>query len=178
MSGLLLKISAYIYGGASVTNTVPTVSAPVDTPKSLVCPLTGAMFVDPVVCTVSGVTYERQPLVVHLGWLRYCPTTNKTATLRHVVPNLAMKGLVAHYRTTQAANEGAGREVGRYHPGCFQVPHRLRCDDRPSAVRLVRRKLRPQGAYAMACDPRDVPFDAGSHDRERHCSQPSTKGGD
>eukprot|EP00760_Papus_ankaliazontas_P016367 PhM_4_TR16791/c0_g2_i1/m.50574 len=67
----------------------------VDVPNSLMCPITGELFVDPVV-TADGHTYERAAILHWFGQgKRTSPVTNATLDSLSVVPNHTVRSHVA-----------------------------------------------------------------------------------
>lgn len=69
-----------------------------DMHDALCCPISMALFEDPVVSKVSGHTYERKEIEKWLLQNRCCPQTRHYMTHTHLVPNYALAGVVDAFR--------------------------------------------------------------------------------
>ncbi|XP_065835771.1 uncharacterized protein [Oscarella lobularis] len=70
-----------------------------DAPQHLKCPLTGKLFIDPVIVPSSGNTYERTAIEAHL----HCgtgrdPVSNDVASVSNLIVNKGMRDAVASYK--------------------------------------------------------------------------------
>ena len=63
-------------------------------PRWMVCPLTHAVLVDPVVCTGDGQTYERSAIVQWLAASDMSPVTGQPLVSRDLVPNRALRSII------------------------------------------------------------------------------------
>ena len=70
-----------------------TAAAP-PVPKWMVCPLTHAVLVDPVLCTGDQQTYERSAITQWLAASDASPVTGQPLASRDVVPNHALRGII------------------------------------------------------------------------------------
>jgi hypothetical protein len=65
-------------------------------PEELLCPITGEIFVDPVM-TSDGHTYERRAIESWLEKHRTSPATNLNLDNKNLIPNMIIKQLVRNY---------------------------------------------------------------------------------
>merc|ERR1712154_165902 len=65
-----------------------------DEPDEFCCPISYEIFVDPVIVTVSGQTYERKAIEEYIRKEHQDPITLQKAEMKHIVPNRIMKIIV------------------------------------------------------------------------------------
>jgi len=80
--------------------------------KALCCPITQALFVDPV-CAADGHTYERAAITTWLASHDTSPATNRRLASRELKPNYAAKGAVLALRAAEAARGRRAAEAER-----------------------------------------------------------------
>eukprot|EP00741_Cyanophora_paradoxa_P018768 tig00021094_g18116.t2 len=94
----------HAYVEAAVATTREKAGKTEEPPGDLVCPITGALFVDPVLSRPSGVTYERGALREHIaraqreGRPALDPVTRQAISLRDLIPNRAARDLAQRWR--------------------------------------------------------------------------------
>ena len=89
-------------GEAATTNTAASHTLP----EWMLCPLTKAVLVDPVLCTGDGQTYERSAITQWLAASDTSPVTGQPLTSREVLPNHALRSII---QAEQARASRAGR---------------------------------------------------------------------
>jgi U-box domain len=89
-------------GEAATTNTAASHTLP----EWMLCPLTKAVLVDPVLCTGDGQTYERSAITQWLAASDTSPVTGQPLTSREVLPNHALRSII---QAEQARALRAGR---------------------------------------------------------------------
>merc|ERR1711879_495963 len=70
-----------------------------DEPDEFCCPISYEIFVDPVIVTVSGQTYERKAIEEYIRKDHQDPITLQKAEMKHIVPNRIMKIIVDKWRS-------------------------------------------------------------------------------
>ena len=73
-----------------------------DLDDALCCPISMALFEDPVVSKVSGHSYSREHIEKWLLKNSHCPQTRQKMAQKHLVPNYALAGVVDAFRAHQA----------------------------------------------------------------------------
>ena len=66
----------------------------VPVPGWMMCPLTHAILVDPVVCTGDGQTYERAAITQWLATSDASPVTGQLLASRDLLPNHALRSII------------------------------------------------------------------------------------
>ena len=75
------------------------VSADSPAPEWMMCPLTHAVFVDPVLCTGDGQTYERSAITEWLAASDTSPVTGHPLASRDLLPNHALRSIIQASQT-------------------------------------------------------------------------------
>jgi len=75
-----------------------------DEPDEFCCPISYEIFVDPVIVTVSGQTYERKAIEQYIRREHQDPITLQKAEIKHIVPNRILKIIVEKWRKNKRRN--------------------------------------------------------------------------
>ena len=62
-------------------------------PPALICPITQSLMSDPV-CTIDGLTYEREAITEWLGKNDTSPLTGKALASKMLIPNVVVRGMI------------------------------------------------------------------------------------
>ena len=89
---------------AAAPTAAPAAPRPTAAPEQYVCPITLQLMVDPVI-TADGFTYERSAIESWLERHSTSPCTGATLAHRVLAPSIALRQLIAEYRSTSELPE-------------------------------------------------------------------------
>ena len=68
---------------------------------AMCCPISNDLFKEPVLCTVTGHSFEKEAIQRWLQTSDLCPLTRKKMTSADLVPNITLVGVVEAFKSQQ-----------------------------------------------------------------------------